>query len=42
LREELKKILDETTYEKMAVSDSAMQDAAEKVLSNVPTGIYVG
>lgn len=42
LREELKKILDEMTYEKMAISDSAMQDAAEKVLSNVPTGIYVG
>tara|TARA_R110002110_G_scaffold60635_5_gene170574 strand:- start:12050 stop:13318 length:1269 start_codon:yes stop_codon:yes gene_type:complete len=42
LRDELKKILDEITYEKLAVQDSSMQDAAEKVLVNVPTGIYVG
>jgi hypothetical protein len=42
LRDELKAILDELTYDKLAVADSSMQDAAEKVLSNVPTGIYVG
>ena len=42
LREELKKILDEITYEKLAIVDSSMQDAAEKVLVNVPAGIYVG
>ena len=42
LRAELKAILDETTYDKLATLDSGMQDAAEKVLSNVPTGIFVG
>tara|TARA_Y100000310_G_scaffold154994_2_gene154468 strand:- start:418 stop:1686 length:1269 start_codon:yes stop_codon:yes gene_type:complete len=42
LRDELKAILDETTYNRLAVSDSEQQDAVEKVLSNVPTGIYVG
>jgi len=42
LREELKTLLDEMTYDKLATTDSTMQDAAEKVLSNVPTGIYVG
>ena len=42
LREELKTILDEITYEKLATSDSTLQDAAEKVLVNVPAGIFVG
>ena len=42
LRSELKAILDETTYDRLATLDSGMQDAAEKVLSNVPTGIFVG
>ena len=42
LRDELKTILAELTYDKLATQDSEMQDAAEKVLSNVPTGIYVG
>tara|TARA_R110002020_G_scaffold34085_7_gene104073 strand:- start:372 stop:1640 length:1269 start_codon:yes stop_codon:yes gene_type:complete len=42
LRAELKAILDETTYATLATVDSGMQDAAEKVLSNVPTGIFVG
>ena len=42
LRDELKSLLDEITYEKLAVVDSSMQDAAEKVLVNVPAGIYVG
>jgi len=42
LRLELKTILDETTYDRLATLDSGMQDAAEKVLSNVPTGIFVG
>ena len=42
LRDELKTILEELTYEKLATIDSTMQDAAEKVLSNIPTGIYVG
>ena len=42
LREELKTILEETTYDKLAVIDSSMQDSAEKVLSNIPAGIFVG
>jgi len=42
LREELKTILAEMTYDKLAESDSGMQDAAAKVLANVPAGIYVG
>tara|TARA_Y100000310_G_C20605074_1_gene775078 strand:+ start:59 stop:1327 length:1269 start_codon:yes stop_codon:yes gene_type:complete len=42
LRDELKAILDDLTYNKVAESDSALQDAAEKVLANVPAGIYVG
>jgi len=42
LRDELKTLLAELTYDKLATQDSEMQDAAEKVLSNVPTGIYVG
>ena len=42
LRDELKAILDELTYNKIAEGDSSLQDAAEKVLANVPAGIYVG
>jgi len=42
LRQELQKILDELTYEKLAVQDASLQDAAEKILQNVPAGIYVG
>ncbi len=42
LRNELKTLLDEMTYEKLTVQDSSMQDATEKILKNVPTGIYVG
>jgi hypothetical protein len=42
LREELKTILDETTYDKLAAIDSSMQDSAKKVLENIPTGIFVG
>jgi len=42
LREELKTILEETTYDKLAGIDSSMQESASKVLGNVPTGIFVG
>jgi hypothetical protein len=42
LREELKTILDETTYDKLATVDSSMQDSGRKVLENIPAGIYVG
>ncbi len=42
LREELKTILNELTYDQLAAVDSGMQDSTEKVLKNVPAGIYVG
>ena len=42
LREELKTILEETTYDKLATVDSTLQDSTKKVLENVPAGIYVG
>jgi len=42
LREELKLVLEETTYDKLAAMDSTLQDSAAKVLQNVPAGIFVG
>ena len=42
LRTELKTILEDTTYDKLAAIDSSMQDSAKKVLENIPAGIYVG
>ena len=42
LREELKAILEDTTYDKLAEIDSSMQDTAKKVLENIPAGIFVG
>jgi ssDNA-specific exonuclease RecJ len=42
LREELKTTLDELTYSKLAEQDGVISDSAEKVLSDIPTGIYVG
>tara|TARA_R110002110_G_scaffold158866_1_gene356401 strand:+ start:227 stop:1492 length:1266 start_codon:yes stop_codon:yes gene_type:complete len=42
LREELKTILSELTYDQLAAIDSNMQDSTEKVLTNIPAGIYVG
>jgi len=42
LREELKTLLDEITYDKLAVTDSSLQDSAKKVLENIPVGIFVG
>jgi hypothetical protein len=42
LRDELKVILDDTTYDKLAEIDSSMQDSGRKVLENIPAGIYVG
>ena len=42
LRDELKVILDDTTYDKLAIIDSSMQDSGRKVLENIPAGIYVG
>jgi hypothetical protein len=42
LREELKAILDEITYDKLAEKDGAAAQAANQFLANVPAGIYVG
>jgi len=42
LRLELKTLLDETTYDKLATQDSTLQDSTKKVMENVPTGIFVG
>ena len=42
LREELKAILEDTTYDKLAEIDSSMQDSTKKVLENIPAGIFVG
>ena len=42
LREELKTTLDELTYSKLAEQDGVISENAEKLLSDIPTGIYVG
>lgn len=42
LRDELKTILEDTTYDKLAAVDSSMQDSGRKVLENIPAGIFVG
>ena len=42
LRDELKQILDEITYEQLGTTVSSLEDSATKVLQNVPVGILVG
>ena len=42
LREELKTTFDELTYPRLAEQAGVLSDSAEKVLSDIPTGIYVG
>ena len=42
LRNELKTILDETTYANLSTIDAALQDSAKKITENVPAGIFVG
>ena len=42
LRDELKTVLDEMTYPKLAEQDSSMSDSAQNVLKNVPPSLYVG
>jgi hypothetical protein len=42
LREELKTILDELTYEKLVERDSAIAENTTKMMSQVPYPIYVG
>jgi hypothetical protein len=42
LREELKTTFDELTYVKLAEVDATLGDHTEKLLGDIPTGIYVG
>ena len=42
LREELKTILDETTYVNLAAADAGLQDSTKKITENIPNGIFVG
>jgi len=42
LRDELKTVFDEMVYSKLAEGDATFQEASQRVLKNVPTGIYVG
>ncbi len=42
LRDELKTVLDELTYEKLAEKDSNIADSSQNVLKNVPPSLFVG
>jgi len=42
LREELKVTLDELTYQTLIEKDSTASDSAEKLLADIPAGIFVG
>jgi len=42
LRDELKTVLDELTYEKLAEKDSNIADSSQNVLKNIPPSLYVG
>ena len=42
LREELKTILDELTYQKLAEQDAAIADSVGKTLQGTPVPIFVG
>ena len=42
LREELKTVLDELTYNKLAQTESEMVEASKKTLTSIPHGVYVG
>tara|TARA_R100000664_G_scaffold33579_1_gene51111 strand:+ start:101 stop:1405 length:1305 start_codon:yes stop_codon:yes gene_type:complete len=42
LREELKKILDELTYDKLAETEAKFITNSNEALKNVPTGLFVG
>jgi len=42
LRDELKGVLDELVYGKLAEGDAAMQESLNTVIKNIPHGIYVG
>lgn len=42
LREELTKVLDETTYNKLIETDKSMVDNQNAIIQNAPLGIFVG
>jgi hypothetical protein len=42
LREELKKILEETTYDKLIETDKNMVDNQNAIIQKSPLGIFVG
>jgi len=42
LRDELKTVLDELTYPKLAETDSSISDSAQNVLKNIPPSVFVG
>jgi hypothetical protein len=42
LRDELKTVLDELTYEKLAEKDSNISDSSQNVLKNIPPSVFVG
>ena len=42
LREELKAVLDELVYGKLAEGDAQLQNSLEEVVKHIPAGIYVG
>ena len=42
LRDELKTVLDELTYPKLAETDSAVSEAAQNILKNIPPSVFVG
>lgn len=42
LRNELKEMLDATTYDKLAENEASMAENLERTISRVPLGIYIG
>ena len=42
LREELKAVLDELVYGKLAEGDAQLQASVSEVIKHIPNGIYVG
>lgn len=42
LRQELRELLDATTYEKLAEQEAAMAENLERTINRIPLGIYVG
>ena len=42
LKEELRKLLDETTYDKLIETDKNMVENQNAIIKNAPLGIFVG